>query len=69
MGLLRICGLIALQLIGLSGTISNVKFWSLKGEEVCLSNLFQWTMMRISCIAHVSLRLVSYAFLSGTILE
>ena len=73
MGLLRsylgIYGLIALQLtkqlIGLCGTISKVKFWSAKGEELGMGNMLQWTMMNIFCFTHVGLRLVSYALLSA----
>ena len=61
--------LIAISLLGLSGTISNVKFWTLRREELGLNNLFYWIPMRISCIIHVSLRLVTYALLSAQYLH
>ena len=61
--------LVALSLFGLSGAISNVKLWTLRGEELGLNNLFYWIPMRISCIIHVSLRLVTYALLSAQYLH
>ena len=58
-------GLIAISLLGLSKGISDVKFWTLKGEIPGLSNIFSWIPSLVYCIFHVSLRLTSYAFLSA----
>ena len=58
-------GLIAISLLGLSKGISDVKFWTLRGEIPGLSNMFSWIPTLVYCIFHVSLRLMSYAFLSA----